>query len=533
MLMAHLTVHLTPVAEGIGVTWRLDDVELEDGAVLAQIVVEIAGTRTVGLDDAEVRARDASGDLPLVATVEEEDGESWRRWRVGRRTSGSLTVSYLAVPSEDAASPGAPPIDLRREGEAGSGALKSFVALPPGPSDLAFVLRCDLAPGRTAAASSGEGADLANGVRGTGLTELDDVFLAYGDVGEQHHRDGNVSVWWLTPPPLEVEAFVERLGATYDVLVDTFAVPAAPYRVFLRSGEHRGITASAHPASFVVAVHHEDPPSPAMLHETIAHELVHEWVHLDGLAAEVTWFVEGAADYYSLVVPHRHGLIDDDALARAVKLAARECWASPLRGSSLAAARQSPSDLWARRLPYGRGLFYLADLDARLRAATSGRTSVDDVVRTVVRRRGEGLQVEVTDWCALVDAFLLGDEASVLDAHVLTGRAVPSADCFGLVRRTVEVPVVDLGFAVETLVTRRVQGLVAGGPADRAGLRDGDAVELPTWRTLLGLGAGDTVELRLTRAGEPVVLRLPVGEQVVAIPQWGRTEDPADPPAPR
>ncbi len=204
---------------------------------------------------------------------------------------------------------------------------------------------------------------------------------------------------------------------------EAFDAPAHPYRVFLRSHPHRGANASAHPASFVMAVNPADPLDEASLYETVAHELVHEWLQLDGPPEDVTWFVEGAADYYSLVLPLRAGLLGEEDFLRAVNTEARECYANPRRTLTLARAQQLFfTDFFAHRLPYARGMFYLADLDGRLRGATAGRQGVDDVVREVVRTRRAGHRVGVEQWCARVQEVLSEPERPVLQSLVLTGR---------------------------------------------------------------------------------------------------------------
>ena len=291
--------------------------------------------------------------------------------------------------------------------------------LPPGPEDLTFDvhwIRPD-PPGDWAAVSSlGEGDGAAGDLSGTGLERLGDTYVMCGDLEHHRHRDGRLSTWWLTSPGIDVAAFSGRLGTTYHVMAEAFDAPAHPYRVFLRTHPHRGAAASAHPASFVMSLNPAHPLDEASIFETIAHELVHEWLHLDGSAEEVTWFVEGAADYYSLVLPLREGMLDDDAFLRAVNLEARECYANVRRGLTMAEAQPLFfSDFLAHRLPYARGMFYLADLDARVRRATAGARSVDDIVRDVVRRRRAGERVGLEEWCDLVEEVLQAAERPVLD----------------------------------------------------------------------------------------------------------------------
>jgi predicted metalloprotease with PDZ domain len=131
-------------------------------------------------------------------------------------------------------------------------------------------------------------------------------------------------------------------------------------------------------------------------------------LHLDGPDHEVTWFVEGAADYYSLVLPLRAGILDDDAFLRAINVESRTGYANPQRHLTLQEAqRLFFSDFLAHWLPYTRGMFYLADLDARLKKATSGERSVDDTVRDVARRRRDGERVGIREWCTRVQDILV------------------------------------------------------------------------------------------------------------------------------
>jgi predicted metalloprotease with PDZ domain len=374
-----------------------------------------------------------------------------------------------------------------------------------------------------AVSSLGEGDGSLGDLAGTGLELLGDTYIMCGDLAEHHHRDGRLSIWWLTSPGIDVKAFAVRLGATYRLMSEAFDAPAHPYRVFLRTHPHRGATASAHPASFVMALNPADVLDEASLYETIAHELVHEWLHLDGPAHDVIWFAEGAADYYSIVLPFREGMIDEEAFLRAVNFEAREGYANPRRGLSLEQAQPLFfSDFLAHRLPYARGMFYLADLDVRLRQATRGQQSVDDVVRSVVRSRRAGKHFGIEQWCARVEEALPDAEMPILDSLVFTGVGRPANDCFGprFEGRTVQVPVLDVGFDPSTFVTRRVRGLVAGGAADRAGLREGEIIDLPRYSEIVRLNVGDVLDIGVARHGETTRIAIPLTGETAPVPQW-------------
>lgn len=535
--MAELWVTLAVQPAGLRVSWRLAGNALNTGETVAQLPVSIAGAPTVDLADEDLTVVDDDGLVPVIGAVEDdEDGSPCRRWRLSRSTTGDVQVSHLARPSTDEPRPATAPLELRREGSGVSGAIKCFVALPSGPEDLSFTLRWE--PPMTGvdfdwmyATSLGAGPMIGNGVTGEGLELLADTYVICGDLAERHVSEGELSTWWLTRPGFDVESFTSRLSRTHQAMTQTFDAPAHPYRVFLRTHPHRGANASAHPASFVMAMNPARPLDESRLYETLAHELVHEWLYLDGTPDEVTWFVEGAADYYSTVLPFRAGLIDEDTLLHAINLEARTAYANPLRHLTLhAASEQYFQDFRAHRLPYARGMFYLADLDARLKDTTLGSVGLDDLVGDVVKRRSNGEYIGMREWCAGVDEHLPGDEAEVLDNMVFTGLGRPGSRCFApaFELSKAEVPVLDLGFDVSTFITGRVEGVVPGSAADSSGLKDGDAVNLPSYTKALALNAEDHLEIEVTQGSERALVRLPLDEKTTTVPQWSRRE--AKPP---
>ena len=530
-----LRVTLGVEPDGLRVVWRLSGVRFRTGERVARLPLSVAGGPTIELPGAALAAWDDAGPLPLaVADQEREDGVAERGWWTQRDSVGGVTVEYLATPNDAEPLAATPPLELRREGGGFSGALKCFVVLPDAAEDLTFELSwddaslADTAGAWTVVTSLGEVSGDGGDVVGTGLERLGDTYLMCGDLTGRGLREGQLSVWWLTPPGLDVAAFTARLAETYAVMAEAFDAPPHPFRVFFRPHPHRGLNASAHPASFVIGMNPGEPAPESSLFRTLAHELVHEWLHLDGPEGEVRWFVEGAADYYSLVLPLRAGLLDDAGFLQAINVQARTCYANPRRHLTMAEIeRLFYSDFFASRLPYGRGAFYLADLDARLRAATSGERSVDDVVVEVTSRRRDGVWIGLREWCAVVEQSVPGDERQVLDALVFTGAGRPAPTSFAprFEMLETEVPNLDLGFDPLTFATRRVSGLVAGGPAERAGLREGDQVELPTFQEALALTPDDALTVGVVRDGRPDRISLALDGHTISVPQW-RTRAP-------
>jgi predicted metalloprotease with PDZ domain len=526
----HLAAGFRVEPDGLRVRWHLTGVHVEAGGVVAQLPWSIAGAPKIDLTETAIAASDDHGRLELVAADhEDEEGIPIRHWTAQRATTGGLTVDYLARPVHTEPLAATPPLELRRESGGLSGALKCFLVLPPGPEDLTYTLRWNKplaeadASSWTAVTSWGEEAAQDGDQKGHGLEALGDTYMMCGDLSQRHVRDGQLSIWWLTQPGIDVTAFMDRLGTTYQVMSETFEVPCQPFRVFFRTHPHRGANGSAHPASFVLGMNPEQAVATSRLYESLAHELVQEWLRLDGPDGEVRWFNEGAADYYSLMVPFRAGLLDHETLLESVNLEARAGYANPRRHLTMTDAEPLFfTDFFAHWLPYTRGMVYLADLNARLKTATSGRRLIDDVVVEVTRRRSEGERIGIVEWCLSVDRLLAGDERQMLDLMVFAGAGRPGPDTFAPQFEMFEDlrPSLEFGFDPLTLVTGRVMGLLPGGPADQAGLHEGETVEAPGFYDVLALSLTDLLTLQVTRNGRPTHLTIPTSGDSVSVPQW-------------
>lgn len=534
--MPHLSLTIAIDGDRLRVTQEWEGLTLEASEVLGQIRESVAGASCIDLNTTQFEAHDDDGPLPLSVETSAGDGVPLRGWAVERRTQGQVVLDYYAeATTEWPSSPNAP-LELRREGDGFTGALKCFLVLPPTLEAASFDLAWQ--PGAvvgarrnepTFASSLGEAADA---LTGADVNELAHSYLICSTTALPHHTAGSVSAWWLTPPVFDVPTFVEQLGETYEAMAATFDAESHPYRVFLRASPYRGMNASAHPASFVIAMDPSTAPEARTLERTVTHELVHEWLHLDGPAGDTTWFNEGAADYYALTVARRRGVIDDDIFLAEVNTAARLGYANPFHDLTLdEAASQFWSDFRAHRLPYARGMFYLADLDARLRDADPGhgsrygsRYGLDDLVRDVLRRQRAGEAVGLVEWCALVDSKLEGDERDAVQRMVFEPGGRPGRKTFspGFTLTQIEAPIIEPGFHVDSFPAGRIIGLVAGGPADRAGLLEGESVELPTYETATHLEAGAPLIVTVDRDGRSTPVAVSASERTVVIPQWQR-----------
>jgi predicted metalloprotease with PDZ domain len=248
------------------------------------------------------------------------------------------------------------------------------------------------------------------------------------------------------------------------------------------------------------------------------------WVRLDGSYEDLVWLNEGLADYYGIVLPFRAGILPEETFLARVNLQARLGYASPYRDRPLADLEPLYwTDFRAQQEPYYRGLFYLARVDAALRAR--GRGTLDDLVRRLRARSPSAGPLRAGHWREMVAAELGSEGERLLKTVLLGSMEPPPAGLWGeaFECRLAEAPVPDPGFDVSTFVTKTVAGLRPGGPAARAGLRDGDVlVTMPSYQTFATRPPGQAARIRVRRGAREFTVHLRPGTETALIPSWRR-----------
>jgi predicted metalloprotease with PDZ domain len=169
---------------------------------------------------------------------------------------------------------------------------------------------------------------------------------------------------------------------------------------------------------------------------------------------------------------------------------------------------------------------YFAVLNGKVRKASGGKRSMDDLIFEMVRRGHAGGPLTEQVWLDLLRKEI-GEEGPTIHAAMLAGQLMlPESEDFGpcFRRVTKKIRQFDLGFdnASFTTPVKVIQGLKPGSEADKAGLRNGDVV---TYAVSLDQVQGDikrTLDLKVTRDGKTFPVSYPPRGEAVDAYQWER-----------
>lgn len=497
MTSPSIAITITPVlkgesATGLNVSYTMTGVALKADSALCRLPKILFGMTASEVTDDGIVAEDDAGPLLLEHKYEDPTpSATFRRWVPGRDTEGAIRVSYFApVRIVDAASTNGPLYDMRAEGSGLSAAGLTFLAFPELDDTFDATVEWDLSvspDSHRGVSSHGEGTVH----RQATLEAIASTFYMAGPI--QSYIDDPSSVfnmYWLSETSFDPIGVGDSIAEMYDYMCKYFHEPNPGYRVFVRKYEYAGSGGSAMLGSrgFMFGWSEQLPQTTEDLTSLLAHEMTHNWPLLDPNddPAEWSWYAEGAAEYYSILLRHSAGQISAEALAEKLNQCAHGYYGNPLQSlSNTEAAALYWTDWRAQKVPYNRGLYYLIDTDHRIRTVTNGARSVDDIVLEILVRQRNGKRVTVADWVELVTVELGDDAIHQYEAMVAGELIYPDLAALSPVLSGRQAPIrqLDIGMDFSSLRNGVVSGLVPGGSAERVGLREGDEIvdgPLPT-----------------------------------------------------
>jgi hypothetical protein len=484
---------------------------------------------------------DRNGSVALTTADDPVDVSArgqYRHWRASRPVVSPVTIRYRAIVPPGRIRPG-PPYDLRTWAGGVSGGGSGVLALPEDTRRFNIRFTWDvaqLAPGSIGVSSLGEGEAQAVGP----LNMLTSSWIMAGPVGRFPERPSpGFNAYWLgRSSSLNPEEDMRWAASTYGSLGRFFGdTVVRPYRFFLRVlPESTTSGGTAGNRSFMLQL----PVSPARsatnasafgVRNTIAHEMIHGWA--GGFAGAGQWASEGLTTYLTARTLLRLGLQPVEAFVNEVNRLARQYYANPYRNATTEVAAAA---FWADRngevLPYVRGALYFFDVNAKIRAASRGTRSVDDVLLELFARRSRGETISVDTWKAALAKEIGPSAAGDVDAIVVRGvkTLTLAPDAFGscFERKTVNTVLPDFAFDRRTPGVQTVVSLVPGSAAAVAGLRDGDVITTPMMPEFLSSPEPRAMRLDIQRDGAGSTISYTTRPKVLESYEWSRVSGVPD-----
>lgn len=491
------------------------------GATLVKMPVIVVSIPTARYDGDALKARDDAGDLPLTIKDEPPTPTSTdRRWLASRATQGDVVLTFRAPPRQiTLTTRNGPLFDLRANGGGMTGAGITFIPIPDTTYPYRVSLKWDLsgvAPGSRGVWSLGEG-DVEATIPATTLAFS---FYAAGPLHSYPAQPTpDFGMYWLIQPTFDTEQLAHGIQQLYGYMSKFFQDEGQPYRVFIRKNFNRGGGGTALARSFTFGWNEASAPTLDSLQSLLAHEMTHNWPAMEGEHGDTAWYSEGAAEYYSILLSHRAGVTTLAQFQEEINDRAAGYYTNPHRGlTNREAAKIFWSDWSAQRVPYGRGFMYLAMVDAQIRARSKGKRSLDDVVVPMFVSKKQGKTPSIDDWLQLATAEIGPRAKRDYEAMVAGKMLVPPKNSFAPCFKPVKHPErpYALGFDNASFAgePKIVRGVIKGGAADLAGLRDGDEVlefsdplevqkELTRKMVMKVRRASETLDIEYLPRGEP------------------------------
>ncbi|KAL9114632.1 MAG: hypothetical protein Q9227_001310 [Pyrenula ochraceoflavens] len=480
----------------------------------------------------EIRQVSCSGGPPL-RTQSIPSAYSFGRWKtseVNEDTCGF--VRYRAWPHSKNYSSCRGSNDLKSEGQGLSGSGMGFLKFPKSSARYSTNISWDLskAPPDTKYVTSLSAEDLETPIS---LQTLLETYFLIGNV--HSYNKGDFGLYWIDEPPFSTSSLGASIHSLYAQMSRFFHDPVQQYRVFVRHNEHFCESGTGGYRSFTFGwsdLSLERRSENEVLW-FIAHEMVHNWIRLESADENFwnLWYLEGSAEYYSLILLHRFELFNDVEYLTAMNARLSGYFTSPaLNCTNAEIAKIAWSDGHTHLMGYQRGFAYFVKLATQITRHSNGRHSLDDLILDMVQRRLKGEAYDLLVWLSLLVRELGFSAIEEYDSMADAELVVPQRDSLrpGFILQETTDEKFELGFSEDSLGPGNglVKNLKPGSRAAQAGVREGDKISpkrVGMWNTIVW---NRNYTMIVVRDGEEVEMSWwPRSFEPVVSYQWSRYDN--------
>jgi hypothetical protein len=342
--------------------------------------------------------RDVSGDVPLTIQDDPVNASGYtyyRHWRAQRAVRSPVTVSYRMRPVTRPT--GGPQYEFYAHAGGMNAAGMQLFVLPETIDSALIRLNWDLSDlqaGSMVVSTYGEG-NLE--LRGSPDTITRPFFLA-GPLGK-YEPPGNARfrAYWIGHPTFNAMKEMTWTYQSYDYLRRFYRdTTVKMYRVFIHAAGSGGGTGSQNSFMGSASPGNEDTTRLGP-RNMLTHEMGHYFVGglSGGAPGAGPWYGEGLNTHYTRLLLLRSGLAPVEEYLKDINDRARAYYTSAYRylsNDSLAKIGYSTGfgGASAQNLAYSRGSLFWSELDYRIRTASEGRRTLDDLILPLFEARQKG-----------------------------------------------------------------------------------------------------------------------------------------------
>ena len=368
------------------VTMQLTGLSYKKGERLCSM--QLCTVTIPGCEAENLQISDENGVIPVQESMEKPYPYEWRRYSVQRDTQGTVQISYTVMPR--ALKPTdicGPYFDFRaEEGGANSAGISILM-------DIENAKECELSWDLSAMPKKSRGICTfgEHTVKTDTLEMLRECYFAMGQLNAIEEND--FGFYWMSEPPFDVKAVAEYTKTLFGHMQKFFKDTEKIYRIFVRKDPFLTSGGTALYRSYMFGWNTTQPCKLADKKAILAHEMVHNWPELnDNPYGTATWYSEGTAEYYSVLLPLRLGLITDEEAIAELQKRTDAYYSNPTRAlGDEEAAAICWKDRRAQRLVYGRGMIFFINMDIQIRKATNNAHNIDDVVLDILEQKRAGV----------------------------------------------------------------------------------------------------------------------------------------------
>ena len=206
------------------------------------------------------------------------------------------------------------------------------------------------------------------------VTSLKTVRFSFFMAGKMHHIASNsADFYWLKDPgDFDIYAIARKVTSIFDTMRAYFNDSDSSFTIFIRRDPFTlsgGGTACPH--AFISGYSIQGTTDIRRWENTLVHEMTHTWIKMgDPISGyPLTWFIEGAVEYYCAFVPYRTGFYDRDDMCWLINNKATERYYNKKYRSCTEKEIEEIQwkEMEAQTIPYGKGFMYLSLIDYKLR----------------------------------------------------------------------------------------------------------------------------------------------------------------------